>query len=37
MSRMFLKTRGTEISHIQQISLISQSLVQNVVQNSPLA
>jgi len=33
MSRMFLKTRVTEISHVQQISLISQSLVQILVQN----
>jgi hypothetical protein len=37
MSRMLLKTRVTEISHIQQISLISQILVQNLVQNSPFA
>jgi hypothetical protein len=37
MSRMFLKTRAKEISHVQQISLISQMLVQNLVQNSPFA
>lgn len=33
MSRKFLKTRCTAISHIQQISLFSQRLVQNLVQN----
>ena len=34
MSRKFLKTRAGEISHIQQISPVSQSVVQNLVQNS---
>ncbi len=33
MSRKFLKTRCPAISHIQQISLFSQRLVQNLVQN----
>jgi hypothetical protein len=37
MSRKFLKTRCTVISHIQQISLFSQRLVQNLVQNSKRA
>jgi hypothetical protein len=37
MRRMFLKTRVAEISHVQQISLISQILVQNLVQNPPFA
>jgi len=36
MSRMFLKTRVTEISHVQQISLISQIPVHNLVQNPPV-
>ena len=37
MSRKFLKTRCPAISHIQQISLFSQRLVQNLVQNLPRA
>ena len=37
MSRKFLKARAGEISHIQQISPISQSVVQNLVQNSKQA
>jgi hypothetical protein len=37
MSRKLLKARAGEISHIQQISPISQSVVQNLVQNSKQA